>query len=58
MTNAFLCQVQQPGPNGEDYQARCEWPLCHCDPYAVKVLHAVYAEGYELTLRQGPQKPV
>lgn len=41
----WTCAARKQGTAGGNDPADCDWPACGCDPYANKVIDALYESG-------------
>jgi hypothetical protein len=42
----WTCGARKQGTAGGNDPADCNWPMCGCDPYAAKVIHALDECGH------------
>lgn len=42
----WSCAARAQGTAGGNDPADCDWPLCGCDPYALKVVEALHESGW------------
>src|SRR5579863_4642971 len=51
----WVCKAREQGSAGGHLPADCDWPVCGCDPQAIKVITAIEESGFVIIRAPGPE---